>query len=166
LSPRGALGAAGFASRTFLVALSACLLLLGCSSAPTREPDGDYAELKPLLYDYGLVFDCVAETIADEGFQVERADRETGVLETKAVPGQEDLVKRCQDGRRIRARVVRSGPKDFIVRLAASRLERDTTSTNVGEWRYLGRDEELLDRLKKRFDKEVEKRYKPRTDKG
>jgi hypothetical protein len=151
---------------TLLLAALALTFAFGCSSPPTREPESDYVEMKPLIYDYAVVFDCVAETIADEGFQVERADRDSGSLETKEVPGREDLIKHVQDGRRIRARVVETAKKNYIVRLCASKLERDVGSSNYGEWRYLGPDAELLERLKKRFDKEVEKRYKPRADKG
>ena len=159
-------GRRGFRINAVGLAVSALLSVAGCSSPPTREPESDYAEVKPLLYDYGLVFDCVAESIADEGFQVQLADRDAGTLETKEIPGHEDLLRHVQDGQRIRARVIRTDKKNFIVRLAASRLERESSSNALGEWHYLGPDEALLDRLKKRFDKEVEKRYKPKADKG
>ena len=149
-----------------LVVLGFLAFLAGCGSPPVKEPESDYIEMKPLIYEYATVFDCTAEMIADEGFQVERADRDSGMLETKEVPGHEDLLKHVQEGRRIKARVVTTAKKNFIVRLAASRLERDFTNNAVGEWRYVGKDAELLERLKKRFDKEVEKRYKPLTGKG
>lgn len=149
----------------FLLVASVAVLS-GCSSAPTQEPQSDYVELKPLIYDYSVVFDCAAETITDEGFQVAKADREAGTIETANVKEGEDHVRRVETGRRIRAKVVKSGPKEFVVRFAATRIERDaSSSTQLGEWYYVGRDEVLLEKLKKRFDQEVEKRYR-KPDKG
>lgn len=145
---------------------SVAVSLGGCSDPPAREAETDYDEVSPLIYDYGLVFDCVAEMIADEGFQVGRADRDGGTLETKDVPEHEDLLRHVQAGHRIHARVLKTGDKSFVVKIAASKIERDYSANVVGEWRYLGRDADLMDRLKKRFDKEVEKRYKPKTDRN
>lgn len=155
--------------RTRWALLSGLLLFAatGCHSTPAAEPEADYAEMRPLIYDYGTVFDCVTEAITEEGLPVQEADRVKGTVETAAVPGVEDRVKGTQPGSRVRARVIRQGPKDFIVRMAATRLVRDLGRDNVpGEWRYAGRDQELLDRVRKRFDKQVDKRYKATPDRG
>jgi hypothetical protein len=142
-------------------------LLSGCRSHPgVVEPESDYIEMRPLIYDYGTVFDCIAEAITEEGLPVKEADRVKGTIETAYVAGTEDRVKGSQTGSRVRARVLKLGPKDFVVRLAATRLVREVDRDNqAGDWQYVGRDQELLDRLKKRFDKQVDKRYKA-TDKG
>ncbi len=152
---------------TIAVGLAAplALLLAGCSSAPIMEPDTDFVEMRPLIYDYGTVFDCVTEAITEEGLPVHEADRVKGTIETNYLPGKQDSLAMTQVGSRVRARVVTTGPKDFIVRMAATRLERDIARDNTpGEWRYVGRDEELLEKLKKRFDKQVDKRYKAASD--
>jgi hypothetical protein len=149
-----------------LVSILIAMTAAGCSGAPTTEPESDYTEVKPLIYDYGLVYDCVAEAITEEGFQVASGDRDRGVIESNAVEGVEDRVKGIQPGQRVRARVVKKGAKDFVVRLAATKVERTTTPNEIGPWRYVGRDEALLERLMKRFDQQVEKRYKPAPDKG
>ena|SRR2546423_682896 len=141
------------------------VVLVGCRSTAHQEPTSDYVEMRPLIYDYGLVFDCVAEAISEEGLPVDKADRSTGEIETKFVKGTEDLVRSIATGSRVHAFVVKQGQKDFIVRLAASKLERELTSGSPGDWTYAGRDDELLERVRKRFDKQVEKRYKP-ADKG
>src|SRR5262249_32770986 len=133
----------------------------GCHSAPSQEPEGDYVEMRPLIYNYDTVFDCVAEAITEEGLPVKEADRVHGALESDVIPGAEDRVKGFQIGTRIKARVVTRGPKDFMVRVAATRLSRDLNRDNTtGEWRYTGSDDELLGKFKARFEKQVDKRYK------
>jgi uncharacterized lipoprotein len=155
------------AERNPLVACVLLLLVAGCSSAAPVESDNDYVEMRPLIYDYGVVFDCVAEAIAEEGLAVKDADRDKGTLETDYVAGKEDRLHGTQKGSRVKACVVRHGPKDFMVRMMATQLERDLGRDNIpGEWRYNGRDQELLDRLRKRFDKQVDKRYKAAPDRG
>jgi ribosomal protein S1 len=153
---------------TIAVALAAfwALLFTGCSSTPVTEPESDYIEMRPLIYDYGTVFDCVAEAITEEGLPVQEADRVKGTIETNYIPGKEDRLKNTQEGSRVKARVVKTGPKDFIVRMAATRYERDIRDNQPAEWHYLGSDEALLDKLRKRFDKQVDKRYKAASDKG
>ena len=149
--------------RTIVIGLAFpfALLLAGCHSAPSVEPEGDYVEMRPLIYNYDTVFDCVAEAIAEECLSVKEADRVHGSLESDVVPGAEDRLKGFQTGKRIRARVVTRGPKDFMVRVAATRLSRDLNRDNTtGEWRYAGADEDLLAKFKARFDKQVDKRYK------
>jgi hypothetical protein len=132
------------------------------------EPESDYVEVRPLLYDYGLVFECVTESVQDEGFHVATADRELGLIETNTIPGREDRLARVQAGTRIRATVLRRAPKDFVVRMTATQLERDLGATpdGMGDWRYKGRDDDVLERLRKRFDTRVEARYRPPPDKG
>ena len=150
-------------SSTIAVALASvwALLLAGCSSTPVTEPESDYIEMRPLIYDYGTVFDCVAEAITEEGLAVHEADRVKGAIETKFVPGTEDRLNNLQAGSRVKARVLKVGAKDFIVRMCATRYEREIARDNQPtEWRYLGSDEVLLDKLRKRFDKQVDKRYK------
>lgn len=153
-----------------LFALLATLLAVlgtGCTSTPATEPETDYIEMRPLIYDYGTVFDCVAEAITEEGLPVKEADRVKGTIETNYLPGKENRLEGTQLGSHVRARVVKIGPKDFIVRMAATRLARDVGRDNQpAEWRYLGKDEDLLDKLRKRFDKQVDKRYKAASDKG
>jgi hypothetical protein len=154
---------------TIAVALAAswALMAVGCSSTPVTEPESDFIEMRPLIYDYGTVFDCVAEAITEEGLPVQEADRVKGTIETNYSPGNEDRLHGLQSGSRVRAKVLKIGPKDFIVRMAATRLEREIGRDNQpGEWRYVGRDEALLDKLRKRFDKQVDKRYKAASDKG
>jgi uncharacterized lipoprotein len=146
-----------------VVALASLLYLAGCSSHETREPESDYIELTPLIYDYGVVFDCASEAITDENFPVLVADRSTGEIETKTVRGSEDRVKAVETGRRIKARVLKKGEKNYVVRFAATKLERkidNDVSSPIGEWKYVGKDDDLLEKLKKRFDMEVDKRYK------
>lgn len=156
--------------RNLCLAATAAVLFLvaGCTTAPVVEPDSDWVVMKPLIYDYDVVFDCVNEMITDEGFQVALADRATGQIETGFIKGNEDRVKGVQVGRRIRATVSKDRPREFTVHLVATRVERDVSTTQQpGEWRYVGRDAELLERLHRRFDREVEKRYKPPApDKG
>jgi hypothetical protein len=154
---------------TIAVALVAPLAVLisGCTSVPATEPESDYIEMRPLIYDYGTVFDCVAEAITEEGLPVHEADRVKGTIETNFIPGNQDSLKGTQTGSRVKAQVVKLGPKDFIVRMTATRLERDIARDNQpGEWRYVKRDDDLLDRIRKRFDKQVDKRYKAASDKG
>src|SRR6476469_9715299 len=126
---------------TIAVALAALLglYLSGCSSAPPVEPESDFIEMRPLIYDYGTVFDCVTEAISEEGLPVKEADRVKGSIVTDCVPGPEDHIKGTQAGSRVRADVVTKGPKDFVVRMAATRLVRDVGRDNqAGEWRYSG----------------------------
>lgn len=151
--------------RTCSIAVALVALFLaglgGCSSSEVKEPDSDYIEMRPLIYDYGTVFDCVAEAIAEEGLPVQNADRVKGTIETAYIPGTENRLEGTQQGSRVRAAVIKQGPKDFIVRMAATRLVRDLGRDNQpGEWKYVGRDKELLDKLRARFDKQVDKRYK------
>ncbi|MBI3723563.1 hypothetical protein HY251_06370 [bacterium] len=148
------------AAPTIGVALAAAFLL-GCRSTRIEVPETDYTEMSSLHYEYEVVFDCLSASILEEGFQVARADRDSGDLETNAVPGLEDHVRGTQEGRRIRARVEKNGPKDIKVRFAATRLEREYSPTTPGEWRYVGSDAGLVEKIKQRFDKNVEKRYKP-----
>lgn len=153
---------------TMAVALAALsvLFLGGCTSTPAAEPESDFIEMRPLIYDYGTVFDCIAEAITEEGLPVKEADRVKGIIETNYVPGNEDRIHGTQTGTRVRARVLQQGPKDFVVRMAATRLEREVGRDNVpGEWHYMSRDKDMLDRLRRRFDKQVDKRYKA-ADKG
>ncbi len=153
---------------TMSVGLAATLVMLlsGCSSTPGTEPDSDYIEMRPLIYDYGTVFDCVAEAITEEGLSVKEADRVKGTIETDFIPGDEDRLKGTQTGSRVRARVLKTATKNYVVRMAATKLVRDVGRDNVpGEWRYVSRDKDLLDRLRRRFDKQVDKRYKA-ADKG
>jgi hypothetical protein len=142
--------------------LGSLALAGGCTSSQTvAEPEADFIELTPLIYDYGVVFDCATETITDEGFQVAKADRDSGTIETGNVKENEDRVRSVDVGHRVRAIVVKNGPKDFRVRFAATRIERtNEASKAVGEWHYVGKDAVLLEKLKKRFDQEVEKRYR------
>ncbi len=150
------------------VAVASFLLagLVGCTSSnQVVEPETDYVEMRPLLYDYGTVYDCVAEAITEEGFQVKQGDRSRGTIETAYVPGEEDHVRHSQKGVRVKAKVVQKGPKDFIVRITATRLERDIQKDNQpGDWRYVSSDQDLIDRLKARFNKQVDKRYKAGSD--
>jgi hypothetical protein len=147
-------------TRTTVIGL-ALVLAAGCHSAPSLEPEADYVEMTPLIYNYDTVFDCVAEAITEECLAVKEADRVHGSLESDVVPGPEDRVKGVQTGKRIRARVVTRGAKDFKVRVAATRLARDLNRDNtIGEWHYVGSDEDLLAKFKARFDKQVDKRYK------
>jgi hypothetical protein len=149
------------------LAASSILFLSGCRSAPSAEPESDYLEMRPLIYDYGTVFDCIAEAITEEGLPVKEADRVKGTIETNFVPGDEDRLHGTQTGSRVRARVLKQGPKDFVVRLAATRLTREVGRDNQpGEWHYVARDKDLLDKLRLRFDKQVDKRYKAAPDKG
>ncbi|MEZ0228173.1 MAG: hypothetical protein ACAI25_06075 [Planctomycetota bacterium] len=149
-----------------LVALWAAPFV-GCTSAPVVEPESDYIEMRPLIYDYGTVFDCVAEAITEEGLPVQEADRVKGTIETNYIPGKQDALTGVQIGSRVKAQVVKVGAKDFIVRMTATKLERDIARDNQpGEWRYVKRDEDLLDKIRRRFDKQVDKRYKAASDKG
>jgi hypothetical protein len=142
-------------------AFSFALQAVGCHSTPTVEPESDYIEMRPLIYNYDTVFDCVAEAITEEGLSVKEADRVHGTLESVVVPGAEDRLKGLQSGARIKARVVTEGPKDFTIRVTATRLERELNRDNsTSEWRYAGRDEDLLAKFKKRFDRQVDKRYR------
>ncbi len=155
------------ARRNPFVASFVLLLVAGCSSPPALEQEGDYVEILPLIYDYGLVFDCAAEAIAEEGLPVTDADRDKGTLETEPVPGRTDRLHGTQAGTRVKVLLLRRGDKNFAVRLLAAKLERDLGSDNIpGEWRYAGKDEILLERLKKRFEQQVNKRYKPAPDRG
>ena len=146
--------------------LALTLPLTACKTPQPAEPEADYTVLRPLLYDYALVFDCATETFLDEGFQVAKGDRDSGVIDTGFVPGTEDHVKGRQEGRRLRALVVKNGPRDFSVKMAATRVERKISKDDPGPWIYVGPDVPLMEKLKKRFDKNVEKRYKPAPEKG
>ena len=148
------------------VASSLLAFLVGCgTSNQIVEPETDYVEMRPLLYDYGTVYDAVAEAVTEEGFQVKKGDRSQGTIETAYVPGEEDHIKHSQTGVRVKARVFQKGPKDFTVRLTATRLVRDIQKDNQpGDWRYVSSDQELIDRLKARFNKQVDKRYKAGSD--
>ncbi len=143
----------------------AVAFLTGCGATRIEVPEKDYSDLSPLNYDYDMVFDCLSASILEEGFQVAKADRDAGTLETSVLLGRQDHVKGTEEGRRIRAVVSRNGPKDQKVRYAATRLEREYSPTTPGDWRYTGSDQALVEKLKKTFEKNVEKRYKP-ADKG
>ncbi len=82
---------------------------------------------------------------------------------SRFVPGREDRTRDVLESLRVRARVEKLGPKKFVLHFAASRFAGDVAPAGQtpGEWRFVGRDDALLARLRARFDRNVEKRYRP-----
>jgi hypothetical protein len=134
----------------------------GCSSV--QEPPSAFTSIGPLSHHFQTVWEAASEALQDEGFPVESSDRgkEEGTMVSRIVPGRDDKLAGTQEGRRIRARVEKLGTKSYRLFLAASRFERDMGSggQTPSDWRYVGSDDELLGRLRVRFDKALERRYR------
>jgi hypothetical protein len=113
-----------------------------------------------------VIWDATSETLSQEGFPIaektEHGD-ESGVMTSRTVSVRTDKLNGKEEGRRVTARITKQAPKKFKLELAASRFDREggTPTVAPGDWRYVGRDEELLVKLRARLDKNIERRYRP-----
>ena len=159
-----------FALRALGVLLCALVVLIpiaattGCAATP--EPESAFTEVGPLSYDFRVVWEATSEALQQEGFPVELQERPTsdeGYMASQVRTDGSDKMRSVELGRRASARVEKLDKKKFRLRLAASRFERALPPPGVapGDWHYVGRDEDLLARLRGRVDKNIERRYRP-----
>jgi hypothetical protein len=149
---------------TASVVLIPVVATTGCAATP--EPESAFTQVGPLSYEFRIVWESTSEALQQEGFPVELQERpatDEGYMASQVRTDGSDKMRSVELGRRASARVERLGPKKFLLRLAASRFERALPPPGVspGDWHYVGRDEELLARLRGRVDKNIERRYRP-----
>ncbi|MGE0706523.1 MAG: hypothetical protein AB7N76_17715 [Planctomycetota bacterium] len=145
-------------ARAALLAL-ALLAPLGCSSA-TPEPDDPYTELPTQTYPFDLVWQCAVEAVEAEGFAVDKSQRQgtgNGTLVTSMKQTKDDQLSEAEEGTRVRVRVTELGEQSYKLEVAPSRFQRPYKNA---EWSYVGRDEQLLTRLKAHLHEALKKRYR------
>jgi hypothetical protein len=140
--------------RLWLVGLMA-LTLAGCSSAQL-EPDDAFVDLPEMHYPFDVVFESLAASVQDEGFDIDSSQHEGDRAEftTHVKWIRKDHLTDVEEGRRIRAKISPAGEK-YRVRLAASVLEKQPGE----DWSYVERDEALHQKVAGNLSHNLSKRY-------
>ena len=112
--------------------LGLVLLLSACTSA-VKEPEGAFVELTPRGHPFQVVWECLAEAAEQEGFKVERSQREgdeRGEFETRYQVDKVNVIQGSEEALRLRVRMLKQG-KRYGIQVAASRFVRSTAPNSA-----------------------------------